>query len=476
MIYIKRFVALFSLLLVGGILFAITTYCYRGELSHTRSNVAGYYAEEEDTIDVVILGTSTTFSSFMPMEAWNEYGITSYNFCTNVLMENSMKYYVREITKTQDVKVLVIDIAPFLFGHNSELYIDNESPAQIRRNTDAFPMSINRINLINALIPMGKGRMEYYFDLAFYKTAEPDYKYWTNSARSVTKGYHNLPIAYTYSASEQKYSDDFPAKELPANETAYLQELLTELQSFEGEVLFISQPIFYDESMFSKLEREQYIQKMVEDEGYAYLDMAEYSADMELDSVFDYSLDQMHFNSISAQKITRFLSEYIIENYSIPDKRNDAEYSSWHEDYCEWEVKLAEEEKLTNDQREEIITGKAEINEYLALLQSSYYDVEIFIPSDSPIWDAEESVECLSALNADVLKAANRACYFTKDSLIMDETEAFASLDNSIVSSSDITIKLYNQIGELVDAVYWCYDETENAFFPARVPQDIEKE
>ena len=89
MIYLKRFVALVSLLLVGVILFSIATYCYRGELSSTRSNISGFYAEESDSIDVIIMGTSCTFSSYMPMEAWNEYGIVSYNFCTSSSDNNS---------------------------------------------------------------------------------------------------------------------------------------------------------------------------------------------------------------------------------------------------------------------------------------------------------------------------------------------------------------------------------------------------
>ena len=151
--------------IVVSFLFTQLTYVYRGTLAHTRDNISGYYAEKKDSLDVVILGTSSTFSAFMPMEIWANYGIAAYNMCTNVLFMDSMKYYVREIERTQKPQLLIIDTAPFLYGHKSGAFVSEES--HLRYNTDGLVISRNRFNLINAIVPAEK-RIEFYFDLFYY--------------------------------------------------------------------------------------------------------------------------------------------------------------------------------------------------------------------------------------------------------------------------------------------------------------------
>ena len=38
----------------------------------------GVLAEPENTLDVIMIGDSEAYTSFIPLEAWNEYGYTSY--------------------------------------------------------------------------------------------------------------------------------------------------------------------------------------------------------------------------------------------------------------------------------------------------------------------------------------------------------------------------------------------------------------
>ena len=40
---------------------------------------SGILAEEENTIDTIIIGNSEAYSSIIPMELWKDYGYTSYN-------------------------------------------------------------------------------------------------------------------------------------------------------------------------------------------------------------------------------------------------------------------------------------------------------------------------------------------------------------------------------------------------------------
>ena len=82
--------------IVGILLLVFTlihvTYIHRGY-----TVLQGFYALPKNSIDVAVVGTSITFSAFMPMDAWHDYGISSYNYCTNVQFLNSLKYSLKDI-------------------------------------------------------------------------------------------------------------------------------------------------------------------------------------------------------------------------------------------------------------------------------------------------------------------------------------------------------------------------------------------
>lgn len=40
------------------------------------------------------------------------------NYCTNVQFENSLRYSVKEVMKTQSPRLMLIDIAPFMYEHD----------------------------------------------------------------------------------------------------------------------------------------------------------------------------------------------------------------------------------------------------------------------------------------------------------------------------------------------------------------------
>ena len=70
----------------------------------------------------------------------------------------------------------------------------------------------------------------------------------------------------------------------------------------------------------------------------------------------------LHMNIYGAEKYTKFLSEYIKENYNLEDRRKDKNYSEWNELLPNWN-------KLVND-------TKRQIN---AKIEGLCYDDEIYI-------------------------------------------------------------------------------------------------
>lgn len=64
---------------------------------------------EKNSMDVLVFGSSKTFTTFNPPIMWNEYNFTSYDVGGALLDTETMYSYVREAFKTQSPKVVVLD-------------------------------------------------------------------------------------------------------------------------------------------------------------------------------------------------------------------------------------------------------------------------------------------------------------------------------------------------------------------------------
>ena len=79
-----------------------------------------------------------------------------------------------------------------------------------------------------------------------------------------------------------------------------------------------------------------------------------------------------HLNPSGARKVTDYLGEYIINNYNIPDRRGDAAYSDWFEDYDKY-----------NSMKEDALKEETDSENYLMLLSDKNYDTEIELTDDA---------------------------------------------------------------------------------------------
>ena len=93
---------IFVLLL--SIILGITTYIlipkfYYNNDWPTSSTFLGFYELEENTVDVVFLGSSHSVSGFSPQYLYNEYGIRSYNLSCEQQNLITSYYWLKECLK-----------------------------------------------------------------------------------------------------------------------------------------------------------------------------------------------------------------------------------------------------------------------------------------------------------------------------------------------------------------------------------------
>ena len=311
-------------------LFVHLSYCKRGNLSYTRKNISGYYALRRNSLDVVFIGTSGTFSSFIPMQAWKDCGFASYNFCVNMMGANTIPYAVTEAMKSQKPRLLVIDIYPFITGE----MIGNLGDSYIRYNTDGFKYSLNRFLLIKNEVmraqDLEESPLSYFFDIIKWHTNDLAPANFFCKMPNVDRGYN----AMVWGKVDRPGRTD-EVKSLSPELEACLAKLLNKCTKVGCPVLFVYYPFADTYKYPDALANVNYIGGRVQEAGFSFKNFcAEWEA-FGLDVDRDY-WDPAHFNIYGAEKVTALVAPYLKEAYALPDHRGEKGYQDWEADYGEW--------------------------------------------------------------------------------------------------------------------------------------------
>lgn len=345
------FLAVFLILLVN------ISYILR-PADDIKERFMGFYAEDDDTIDMVMIGSSPVHPHWTSALAYNEYGFTSYPLSTNVQNPKAMKYIIREAEKSQSPKLYVCEIRMFTY---TQEYLEENAYNLVRGVTDNFKYSLNRINLIRDIAPKnieGGSRLSYYFDIMKYHSN------WKNclngellkqgdfEEKSSVKGFLFVPDVNTIKKNDFSNIKDEMA--IPSEQEKILRELIAEIKEKNLNVLFVVAPFEINENMHKM---SNYMGRIVEEEGYEYIDFNNMYDELGLDFSTDF-YNTGHMNIFGAEKYTKWLGQYIADNYDLPDHRGDESYSSWDESYEAWK----EQSDKTKDKIYELIMRREYTN------------------------------------------------------------------------------------------------------------------
>jgi hypothetical protein len=127
------------------------------------SNYTTFYAQEDDTVDVLILGSSCAFVNFNNGTLYEDYGIASYTLGGAIQTMWNSYFALKEALKTQKPELIVLE--GFCLQFASE-YSDD---SRIIKNTYGMKWSANKIEAIK--VSSEKERVwEFMIDYAQYHT------------------------------------------------------------------------------------------------------------------------------------------------------------------------------------------------------------------------------------------------------------------------------------------------------------------
>ena len=323
------------------------------EENNEKLNLLGYYAEPENTIDVLYFGSSDATVYWMPFEAYKQAGFTSYTYGKSMMRASMFEDLLNEALKYQKPQLAVISLRTILDSS------DTVEETALRSVTDSLPytspnrwkmISRNRGKIVltsNSVENGGTGEpdtglfslLPFYFDIWKY---HDNWQYvWKDSFNfgrigeftSNTKGF----LLRTWRIPQTREAVDFSdTATLPISESA--ETALRNMMKTAGEkgidLLFVMSP--YCESSEDRM-RYNTAAALIRESGYKSVDFNEFYAEIGINDRTDY-YDSRHLNTIGAAKYTDYFIQYLKENYDLPDHRGDERWSFWQEGIPDWET------------------------------------------------------------------------------------------------------------------------------------------
>jgi hypothetical protein len=305
-------------LLIFAVLFIVVTEVLkdkRVELEYdVTSKVKGFYQEPDNSLDFVFIGSSQLYAAIAPNVLFEEFGITSYDFAANEQPMWISYYYMKEALAHQNPKAIVLDVFT-MYGNEYE----KEGATHI--NLDDLPWNLNKIQAIQASVPKGE-RGAFYFELVKYHDTwnmldkhKVMSSFWDE--RNVYRGYSPFVVPHVYAESAPQDVIDQTEREPMGDMAKEWLDKMIELTREEGvDLILIKTPNGHADRQKLYLTVEDY----AKEQGIPFLNM---------NTVFD---GEAHINIIHAEKVTRYVGEYLTERYEVTDKRQDPAFAQWHED------------------------------------------------------------------------------------------------------------------------------------------------
>ena len=321
------------ILLVFSIVFIISHFIHDGSNYYETQLLHTIYNMKPNTIDVLVIGPSTSESGWNPLVAWNNYGITSLNYSFSLLPAPIIKNIIVDVLKTQKPKVILINPDSFITGARK----DKSRNFFFYYIFRFIPMSLNKLDFLKNVIK--------YYDL--------DLKTLIYSVLPITAIHekifeediklNGLCLAYTRKhyfkqndnstninlsiLRKHKYDNIIPDE--------YIEDLFSFIKTLDIPVLFINvpQPLFFTKPYYTRDSVHKYkaFFQLVEEKKLDYMDVNRYSVIKDLKFLYSDSFDGDHLNYYGAKKYTDHITRLLVGKYNLQDKRNNPDYFFWND-------------------------------------------------------------------------------------------------------------------------------------------------
>ncbi len=292
-----------------------------------------FYEQKKNSIDVLFLGTSQVSEGIAVPYLYDEYGISGYSIGSSSQPLQVSYMWLKEARKTQDLKVVVLDVSRLYQKSPTEWYHKalGNMKFSLDKAKDLWDYCSTQEEaepFLSYIVPL------YKYHSRWSELTEDDFtihKQDSNCYRGFFVRKNNLAMDMDVIA----YDNDTPNPDLEMIDYhfKYMEKLVQYCKENDQELLLIKTPK-YDWS----ITKHEQVQAYADEHGLTFLD---FSSRAMLEEVgIDLSIDmgdEEHFNILGAQKFTSWLGGYLKENYDLTDYRGTEIGEKLQEDYerCE---------------------------------------------------------------------------------------------------------------------------------------------
>lgn len=340
-LYIKRTVAVLSLALAVLLVLGTAQEYFLARLDNDQIRIEGFYQEEQDSLDVCIIGSSECYTGFSSVQAYKETGITSYPFCTESNPIAMAKCELKEILRTQNPQLIIIEINGAVYNRKTDM-IDL---ARIHKAIDSVPLKENKIEAIQTIIPE-ESRAEFYLPFIKYHGAWDDYKKhmkWAKSKLEMQlRGYSLLKGSSVYATTSikgakrdniidpAKLQKDNSTEELNTKAEYYLRDLLQYCKDEKlDNVVFARFPHIVDKHQYARFKRTNKAGEIIKEYGFDFINLERNQIDINLDSSKDF-YNSEHMSIYGQEKLTKYICSIIQNDYGVkPHELTESQKKNW---------------------------------------------------------------------------------------------------------------------------------------------------
>lgn len=269
----------------------------RGSIKGRSRVFADIAAEKENTLDVLVMGDSESFTSISPMQLWRQHGIAAYDCGQSGQKIQETYYMLKTALKTQEPRLVLLE-ANLMF----------RNPGRLE-------------NLQSAI----SEAMLYHFPIFRYHNI---WKTMFDSSATLPDEYKGFTIrnsVKSYDGDENYMKETSELKKIPEFVDIYLKKIIEICRGKDIPLMLYSapSPVNYNTAKHNA------IQDYADKHNLPYLDLNYKTKELKINWKEDSYDKGDHLNVFGAEKVTAYMGEYLAEKYDLPDHRGEAEYEEW---------------------------------------------------------------------------------------------------------------------------------------------------
>lgn len=314
----------------AGFLFllAITVYLaaniLRVKSDHGINQQEGMYWQPDNSIDVVMMGTSHIHCDVNTGLLWEKYGIASYDYSGAEQPLWMTYYYLKELYRYQTPKLVVLDLyAPARFKEDYQY-------EWIGENIYGMRFSLNKLRMLSVSVEPSKLH-KYFPSFAVYhsrydelETEDFNHFFWDSQERVAFKGY----TPYWEKEPQKRPQISEEGKDgLTAKSEEYLRKIISLTRKKGTELMLMVAPYIEtneDRKAYNSME------EIAAQENLTFVNYNKCYDEIGLDFREDFN-DDSHLNYWGSCKFTDYLGNFLDSCGKIPDRRGQEGYESWED-------------------------------------------------------------------------------------------------------------------------------------------------